>query len=77
VDNEPTDSETAEQFVPQALALSDGRETTVLDLFCVEFEGVLGELETLLDESGKLADTATLLAQDFLRVGCADDDLFC
>ena len=41
----------------------------------VQFEGVLGELETFLDENSKLTDSATLLTQNFLGVGGADDDL--
>jgi len=69
------DGETTEQLVSQALALGDSRETTVLNLLGVELERVLGKLETFLDESSELADTAPLLAQDFLGVGCTDDDL--
>lgn len=71
----PADGETAEELVAQALALSDSRETTVLDLLGVELERVFGELETLLDERGELADAATLLTEDLLGVGGTDDDL--
>ena len=71
----PTDSETAEELVPQTFALSNSRETAVLNLLSVELEGVVGELETLLDERGELADAATLLTQNLLGVGGADDDL--
>lgn len=74
-DNKPADGETTEQLVSQALALGDSRETTVLNLLGVELERVLGELETFLDESSELADAAPFLAQDFLGVGCTDDDL--
>ena len=73
--NIPTDGKTAEKLVAQALALRDSGETTVLDLLSVEFERVLGELETLLDERGELTDTATLLTQNFLGVSGTDDDL--
>jgi len=52
--------------------LCDGGETTVLHLGGVEGHGVLRELEALLDERGEFADAATLLAEDFLSVGCAD-----
>lgn len=41
----------------------------------VERDAVLGELEALLDEGGKLADPTALLAEDFLRVRGADDDV--
>lgn len=71
----PTDSKTTEELVAQALALSDGRETTVLDLLGVELERVFGELETLLHEGSKLTDAATLLTQNLLSVGGTDDDL--
>ena len=67
------DSQTVEELVAQALALSDGGETAVLDLGGVEGDGVLGELEALLDEGGELADAAALLTKDFLGVGGADD----
>lgn len=71
----PTDGKTTEQLVTQTLALCDGGETTVLHLLRVQFEGVLGKLETFLDESSKLTDSATLLTQNFLGVGGTDDDL--
>ena len=73
--NEPADGKTAKELVTQALALGDSRETTILDLLGVQLEGVVGELEALLDESRELADATALLAEDFLGVGCADDDL--
>ena len=71
----PADSKTAEKLVPQTLALSDSRETTVLDLLGEELEGVFGELETLLHEGSKLTDATSLLTEDLLGVGGADDDL--
>ena len=55
--------------------MCDGGETTVLDLSGVERYGVLRELEALLDEGGEFADSASLLAENFLCVGCADDDV--
>ncbi|KAB8343274.1 hypothetical protein FH972_022862 [Carpinus fangiana] len=64
-----------EQLVAQRLALCDGGKTAVLDLGSVERHAVLWELETLLDQAGELADAAALLAQNFLCVGCADDDV--
>lgn len=69
------DGKTIEELVSEGLALGDGGETAVGDLGGVEGDGVLGELEALLDEGGELADAATLLAEDFLGVGCADDDV--
>lgn len=70
-----TDGQTVEELVAEGLALSDGRETTVLDLGGVQGDGVLGELEALLDERGELADAAALLSEDFLGLGGADDDV--
>lgn len=69
------DGEAVEELIAEGLALGDGGETSVLDLGGVEGDGVLGELEALLDEGGELADAATLLAEDLLGVGGADDDV--
>jgi hypothetical protein len=70
-----SDGETVEKLVSEGLALSDGGETTVLDLGGVEGDGVLGELESLLDERGELANAAALLAENLLGVGGSDDDI--
>jgi hypothetical protein len=69
------DGETVEELVAEGLALGDGGQTTVLDLGGVQGDGVLGELEALLDERGELTDAATLLSEDLLCVGGADDDV--
>lgn len=55
--------------------MRDSAETTVLDLGGIQANAVLGELETLLDEGGELADATTLLAEHFLGVCRADDDV--
>lgn len=68
------DGKTVEKLVSEGLALGDSGETTVLDLSGVEGDGVLWELESLLDEGGKFADSSTLLSENFLGVCCADDD---
>lgn len=70
-----SDGETVEELVAEGLALGDGGETTVLDLGGVERDGVFGELESLLDEGGELADAATLLTENLLGVGGSDDDV--
>jgi hypothetical protein len=69
------DGKTVKELVSEGLALGDSGETTVLDLSGVERDRVLGELETLLDQRGELADAAALLAEDILGVGGADDDV--
>lgn len=70
-----TDGETVEELVAEGLALGDGGQTAVLDLGGVQGDGVLGELEALLDQRGQLADAASLLSKDFLGLGRADDDV--
>jgi len=71
----PSDGQTIEKLVSEGLALGDGGETTVLDLGGVQGNGVLGELEALLDERGELTDAATLLSENLLGVCGADDDV--
>lgn len=70
-----SDGKTVEELVAEGLALGDGGKTTVLDLGGVERDGVLGELEALLDERGELANAATLLSENLLCVRGADDDV--
>ncbi len=70
-----SDGKTTEELVAERLALGDGVETTVLHLLGVELERVVGELESLLDESGELTDAATLVTENLLGVGGTDDDL--
>jgi hypothetical protein len=48
-------------------------ETAVLDLGCVERDGVFGKFKALLDERCEFANSSALLAEDFLGVCCADD----
>jgi hypothetical protein len=70
----PTNSQSVEKLELDGLALSNSAETTVLDTLSVELNSVLGELETLLDERGQLANAATLLSENVLGVGGTDDD---
>jgi hypothetical protein len=75
VSGSPTNSKATEKLVPQTLALGNGGETTSLHLLSIELKRVLGELESFLDEGGKLANTATLLAKDFLSMCGTNDNL--
>lgn len=68
------DSQTVKQLELDGFGLGDSAETAVLDTLGVKFDGVFGEAETLLNEGGEFTDTATLLAEDVLGVGGADDD---
>jgi len=68
-----SNSQTVEQLVSEGLALGDGRETTVLNLSSIQAHGAFGELESLLDEGSEFADSSSLLAENFLCVGCAND----
>lgn len=70
-----TDGQTVKELVAEGLALGDGGQTAVLDLGGVKGHAVLGELEALLDQASQLANAATLLAEDLLSVGGADDDV--
>lgn len=70
-----SDSETTEQLVLQGLALSDGRQSSVLDLLGIELYGSFCKLESLLNQRGEFTDAATLLSEDLLGVGSTDDDL--
>lgn len=71
----PADGKTSKKLVAEGLALGDGGETTGVDLFSVELNRSLGEVETLLDKGGKLANTASLLSENVLGLGGPDDDL--
>ena len=75
VSGSPTNSKTTKKLVPQTLTLCDGGETPGLHLLSIEFKRVLGEFESFLDEGGKLANTASLLAKDFLSMCSTNDDL--
>ena len=68
----PSDSKTVEKLISEGLALCDSTETTVLDLGGVERDGVLGELEPLLDQGGEFPNAATLLTKNLLGVGSTD-----
>jgi len=70
-----SNGKTVQKLVSEGLALSDGGETTVLNLGGVKGDGVLGELESLLDERGELANAAALLTENLLGVGGSDDDV--
>lgn len=55
--------------------MSNGRETSELNLLSVKLKRSLGELESLLDKSLELSDSSSLVTENFLGVGSSDDDL--
>jgi len=70
----PSYGQTSQKFVSQTLALSNGAQTSLLELLGIEFDCTVTEFESLLDEGGELPDTTSLVSKDFLCVGSADDD---
>jgi hypothetical protein len=68
------DGEATKELVSQTFTLGDGRETTVLNFLGVQFERVLWEFETLLDEGSKFTNAAAFLSKDFLSMGSTNDD---
>jgi len=71
----PTNGKATKKLVPQTLALRNGGETPSLHLLSIEFERVLGEFKSFLNEGSKLANTAALLAKDFLGMCGTNDNL--
>jgi hypothetical protein len=45
-----------------------------LNLLSIEFNSSLTELESLLHKCSQLTDSTTLVSEDFLCMGSADDD---
>lgn len=70
-----SDGKSAEELVSEGFALGDGGEATVGDLFGVELDRVLVEVESLLDERSKFTNSTSLFAEDVLGSGGQDDDL--
>jgi hypothetical protein len=70
-----TDGETTEELVAEGLSLGLSGETAVDDALGVELNLTVGDVETLLDGGGELADAASLLTEDILGAGGTDDDL--
>jgi hypothetical protein len=56
--------------------LSNGGQTTLLDLLGIKLNGSLTELESLLHKSSEFADSSSLVPEDLLSMRSADDD-FC
>lgn len=70
-----TNRKPTNKFITKALSLSDSAETAISDLLNKKLDRVLRECKPLLDDGGKLANTAALLAKHRLRAGSADDHL--
>ena len=55
--------------------MGHGRKTTVLHFRGIKRHRVIGKLESLLDQRGEFTDASALLAENFLGVCGADDDI--
>ena len=66
---------TTKELEAQRLALGNSAETAVVDALSIELNGALGEVETLLNDGGELANATALLTKDVLGAGGLDDDL--
>lgn len=71
----PSDGETANELISEGFSLSDGAETASSDLLGVQLNGVLWEVEPLLDDGRQFTDATALLAEDVLGPRGHDDDL--
>ena len=71
----PTHGKSTDKLVTERLGLSDGAETAGSDLFGVQLNGVLGEVETLLNDGGEFTNATAPLAQNIQGTGGEDDDL--
>jgi hypothetical protein len=69
------DGETSQKLVAEGLGLSNSTGGAVLDARYVQFHIVWREVETLLDQSGKLTDALVLLTKDVLGTSSQNDDL--
>ncbi|KAL3798186.1 hypothetical protein HJC23_005747 [Cyclotella cryptica] len=69
-----TDGKSGEELEFERFGLSLSTEPTVLDALSVKFHGALGEIEPLLDDRGQFADALTLVSEDVLGLGGANDN---
>jgi len=71
----PADGKATKEFVTKRLALSNSRESTVLNFFGVKLEGVFREFESFLDEGSKFTNATALLTEDILGMGRTNNNL--
>lgn len=70
-----SDGNTGEELELKRFSLGSSADTLSLDLVDQEFNGILGVVETLLDEGGKFSDLETFGTNDFVNLGGLDSDL--
>jgi|SRR5271170_8139363 len=70
----PSNSQSSQKFVPQTFALSNGTQTSLLNLFGIKFNSSFTEFESLLHKSSEFTDSAAFVTEDFLCMSCTDDD---
>jgi hypothetical protein len=69
-----SDGKSSQKFELEGFGLSLGAKSAVLDTFGVELDGSFGKGESLLNNRSKLTDAATILSQDVLGAGGANDN---
>ncbi len=70
-----THGKTLGELEVDGLSLGNRRESAVADVLSEESDRTLREAPTRLDETSELADAATLLTEDVLSAGGADNNL--
>ena len=70
----PSNSQSSQKLVSQTLALSNGAQSTLLNLLSIKLDGSLTELESFLHKSSEFPDSTALVSEDFLSMSSADDD---
>jgi hypothetical protein len=70
----PSNSQSSQKLVSQTLALSNGAQSTLLNLLSIKLDGSLTELESFLHKSSEFPNSTALVSEDFLSMSSADDD---
>lgn len=69
-----TDGHLVEELDLAGLSLGGSAQALILDLDDIEFDGVLGVVETLLNQRGEFTDLTSINTQHFLGLGGLDTD---
>jgi hypothetical protein len=69
-----SDGKSSQQFELEGFGLGLGAKSPVLDTLGVELDGSFGKGESLLNNRSELTDAASILSQDVLGAGGANDN---